>query len=260
MLVNLEQYHLTLYLWLGIAAASFLTLLFVNAPYGRHERPGWGRRISAKLGWVLMESPSIIVMTIFFAIAATAWDVANGPAIVFYLMWMAHYIHRAWVWPPRAKIRGRKMPLSLIFMGIGFNCINVWINAEWIFDLGLSQYTNSWFWTPQFIIGAMLFVGGMIINIQSDEVLFSLRKNGSDSKEYKIPNGGLFRLVSCPNYLGEILEWIGWAIMTWSLAGLSFAVWAIANLLPRARANHQWYHDEFEDYPDDRKALIPYIW
>jgi hypothetical protein len=44
--------------------------------------------------------------------------------------------------------------------------------------------------------------------------------------------------VSCPNYLGEILEWIGWAIATWSLAGWVFAIWTMANLAPRAFTNH----------------------
>jgi hypothetical protein len=60
--------------------------------------------------------------------------------------------------------------------------------------------------------------------------------------------------------LGEILIWIGWAIATWSLAGLSFAAWTIANLLPRAKAHHEWYHKKFPEYPPERKALIPGIW
>ncbi len=260
MLIDFDQYHIALYIWLSIAAATFLSLMYVRAPYGRHERPGWGARVPARLGWVLMESPCIIVMTVFFGIGAAAWDVANGPAIVFYILWMAHYIHRSWAWPPRAKIRGKKMPLSIVFMAIGFNSINSWLNAEWMFDIGLSQYTVSWFWSPQFIAGAILFIGGMTINIQSDEMLFSLRKNGSNGDEYKIPEGGFFRWVSCPNYMGEIIEWLGWALMTWSLAGLSFALWAVANLVPRARANHKWYHKEFEEYPEERKALIPFLW
>ena len=71
---------------------------------------------------------------------------------------------------------------------------------------------------------------------------------------------GVFKWISCPNYFGEILEWIGWALATWSLAGLSFAVWAIANLVPRARANHKWYLENFAEYPRSRKALIPKIW
>ena len=69
----------------------------------------------------------------------------------------------------------------------------------------------------------------------------------------------MFERVSCPNYFGEILEWLGWAIATWSPAGLAFFVWTVANLTPRAIAHHKWYKDEFENYPDERKALIPFL-
>ena len=61
------------------------------------------------------------------------------------------------------------------------------------------------------------------------------------------------------DYLGEILEWAGWALATWSLAGSDFAVFTLANLLPRALANHGWYQKEFADYTSSRRALIPYL-
>ena len=97
----------------------------------------------------------------------------------------------------------------------------------------------------------------MGINISSDNILFKLRKGGE--KEYTIPKKGLFRWVSCPNYLGEILEWMAFALMTWSLAGLSFMIWTMANLVPRAIKGHQWYHSKFDSYPKNRKAIFPYI-
>ena len=55
-----------------------------------------------------------------------------------------------------------------------------------------------------------------------------------------------------------MLEWIGWAIATWSLAGAAFAVFTVANLLPRALANHRWYRQQFADYPVSRRAVFPY--
>jgi protein-S-isoprenylcysteine O-methyltransferase Ste14 len=77
---------------------------------------------------------------------------------------------------------------------------------------------------------------------------------------YRVPQGGLYRWISCPNYLGEIVQWAGWALATWSLPGLAFAVWTAANLVPRARANQQWYRQRFADYPPERRALIPWVW
>jgi protein-S-isoprenylcysteine O-methyltransferase Ste14 len=70
----------------------------------------------------------------------------------------------------------------------------------------------------------------------------------------------MYRWISCPNYFGEIVEWIGWAIATWSLAGLAFALWTAANLAPRAHSHHQWYRESFADYPQERKALVPRLW
>jgi len=257
MLINEWQYELTIWIWLGIAAGTFLLLMFVRAPYGRHERPGWGPRIPARLGWVFMESPCIVVMTVFFGIGVSGWNLADPVGIIFYILWTGHYIHRSWVWPARARITGKKMPISLIIFAVGFNGINSWINAEWMFSLH-HPYPFDWLISPQFIIGVIFFITGMGINIKSDNMLFDLRRDGS--AEYQIPRGGLFQWISCPNYLGELLEWWGWALATWSLAGLSFAVWGMANLVPRARANHKWYQKNFKDYPVDRKALIPKVW
>ena len=77
---------------------------------------------------------------------------------------------------------------------------------------------------------------------------------------YQIPFGGMYELISCPNYLGETIEWIGYAITTGSMAGKAFAFYTFANLAPRAQQHHQWYQQKFPDYPVNRKAYIPYIW
>jgi len=257
MLVDKGQYELIVWLWLFLAICTFIVLLFIRAPYGRHERPGWGARISSRLGWIIMESPCIIIMTVFFGLGVANSGLLDIAAIIFYAMWMTHYIHRSWVWPNRAKIKHKKMPIGIVLFAMIFNSINSWINAEWIFSLN-HPYPNSWFYSPQLISGFIIFLIGMAINISSDNILFSLR--GEGARDYKIPKKGLFKWISCPNYLGEIIEWCGWAIATWSFAGLSFAIWSLANLLPRARSNHKWYLEKFSDYPAGRKALIPKIW
>ena len=98
----------------------------------------------------------------------------------------------------------------------------------------------------------------MYTNISSDNILMKLRSTAN--KEYKIPFGKAFRFVSAPNYLGEMMEWVGFAVASWSVPALSFAVWTVANLAPRAYASHKWYQEKFLDYPKERKALVPFIW
>jgi steroid 5-alpha-reductase/3-oxo-5-alpha-steroid 4-dehydrogenase 1 len=98
----------------------------------------------------------------------------------------------------------------------------------------------------------------MALNLESDARLLSLRAPGEAA--YKIPRGGLFAWVSCPNYLGEIAEWVGWALASWSIGGAAFAFYTAANLAPRAASHHAWYRRTFSDYPAERKALVPFVW
>jgi hypothetical protein len=56
-----------------------------------------------------------------------------------------------------------------------------------------------------------------------------------------------------------MVQWAGWALATWSLAGLAFAVYTGANLAPRALAHHAWYRQRFPDNPARRRALVPFV-
>ena len=70
----------------------------------------------------------------------------------------------------------------------------------------------------------------------------------------------MFKFVSAAIYFGEIVEWFGFAIATWSYAGLVFAVCTAFNLVPRAVQHHEWYKNEFKDeYPRERNAVFPLL-
>jgi protein-S-isoprenylcysteine O-methyltransferase Ste14 len=69
----------------------------------------------------------------------------------------------------------------------------------------------------------------------------------------------MYRFVSAPNYLGELIEWTGWAVLTWSAAGATFAFFTAANLVPRALTHHRWYRETFDDYPPERRAIVPFL-
>ena len=114
---------------------------------------------------------------------------------------------------------------------------------------------SSWLWSPAFLAGSLLAVAGMVLTRQSDRILRSLRSAGGSG--YQIPHGGLYRWVSCPNYLGEILQWAGFALAAGALPAIAFALYTTSNLLPRALASHRWYREQFPDYPAQRRALLP---
>jgi 3-oxo-5-alpha-steroid 4-dehydrogenase 1 len=110
-----------------------------------------------------------------------------------------------------------------------------WAWREWRSDLG--SYPHAWLTDPRFLAGTVLFLAGLLLNISSDRALRALRRRESG---YRVPRGSAFEWVSCPNYLGEVIEWVGWAMATWSLAGVAFAVYTVANLAPRALTHHRW--------------------
>lgn len=201
-----------------------------------------------------MEAPSPILFAILYYFGSLD---KNATLILFFCMWQAHYIHRAFIYPFTIRNGHKMMPLAVMVMGILFNIGNAYVNGRYLFTLS-GGYPLSWLKDPRFIVGAALFLVGFILNRWADSVLRGLRKRGESG--YHIPRGGLYEWISCPNYFGEIIEWTGWAIATWSLAGLAFAVWTFANLAPRAHSHHTWYHQHFPTYPPKRKALIPGIW
>ncbi|UCG54380.1 MAG: DUF1295 domain-containing protein [Dehalococcoidia bacterium] len=240
--------------WFVLALAVFITLFFIAAPYGRHSRRGWGPSINNRLSWIVMEAPAPIV---FFTLFVLGDNRITPTILVFLALWLLHYIHRAFIYPFGLQTSTNRIPVFIIITAIFFNTINGYLNGRYIFTFS-SGYTNEWLTDPRFIAGLILFIVGFIINRQADNSLRQLRR--PDECDYKISNSGLFRLISCPNYFGEIMIWSGWALSTWSLPGLAFAAWTFANLSPRAWAHHMWYRKHFTNYPPERKALIPKIW
>jgi 3-oxo-5-alpha-steroid 4-dehydrogenase 1 len=229
----------------------FVTLFFVSAPYGRHTRGGWGLMIPNRLGWLLMEAPAALVMGAFFVLGLDCLTVVQ---VIFFLLWEAHYVHRAFIYPFTLRGKGKEMPACVAALAFFFNVANGYLNGRYLFAL-CGGYPVDWLRDPRFLAGMALFIAGYLTNRFADRTLRNLRRPGES--EYRIPYGGLYRRISCPNYLGEIVEWIGWAVMTWSPPGLAFAVWTVANLVPRARDHHIWYRESFPDYPPERKALVP---
>jgi hypothetical protein len=246
-----ELYRMLLLASFALAGAAFFTTGAIVAPYGRHARSGWGPTLPKRFGWAVMETPSVVAFAIIFLAGPRADDFVPR---LFATLWLVHYVQRAWIDPLRMRGPLRPIPLVVVASAVGFNLLNSYLNARSLTAFG-PTYGLRWLFDVRFLYGMVLFIGGFAINRWADTTLLSLRK--SSGGEYAIPRGGLFDDISCPNYFGEIVQWTGFAIATWSLAGASFAVFTAANLIPRAIAHHRWYRRTFPDYPRRRTALIP---
>lgn len=250
--MSYEIYSLFIWAWIGLAVVVFFALLHITAPYGRHTKSSWGPMIGNKTGWIIMEGFVVVVLFYFVFRGKSVQSVAN---YVILSLFTFHYLNRSLVFPFRLKTKGKKMPLAIMLMGMIFNLVNGFIIGYYLGNFKV--YEIGWLASSLFIIGIVIFILGMAVNWHSDTILINLRRGGESG--YKIPQGGLFKYVSCPNLLGEIIEWAGFAIMMWCLPGLAFFTWTFANLVPRAFAHHRWYLKTFADYPKDRKAIFPFL-
>ncbi len=249
-----ESYRIALIVMAIIAVIVYIALQYFKAGYGYLRTANWGPSIPNRPAWVLMECPVFIVMVVLMVKYQAN---ANIVTIAMATLFLIHYFQRSFIFP--LLIKGKsKMPIAIILMGATFNVINGILIGLWLFKY--SNYTTDWLKSPQFIIGTLIFIFGMAVNLQSDYIIRHLRKPG-DTKHY-IPKGGMFKYVSSANYFGEITEWFGFAILTWSLPGALFCIWTFANLAPRAGSLYKKYEEEFgEEFTKlKRKRVIPFIY
>lgn len=249
---KIDFYTLVIY-WIAAGMLIFPVLLKFRAPYGRYTDKKWGFPINNRLGWFIMELPAAAVFPMIFILGTGEKSIVIW---IFLAFWAAHYINRDFIFPWQLKTSKKKMPIAIVLFAIIFNSVNGSVTG-YFFGYLSPLYEISWLYDPRFITGVLIFISGMYINTRADKILLKLRKPGETG--YKIPQGFLYRWISCPNYFGEIIEWAGFALMTWCLPTLSFSIWTTINLLPRALSHHKWYRENFNNYPEDRKAIIPFI-
>lgn len=246
------SFDLLNYIWIGVAVITFLALVLfkIKAPYGRHSSQQWGPMISNKWGWFIMELPALVLMPLIAFMGSSA---KNEVSYFLIGIWVLHYANRTLIFPFKLKTANKKMPLVIVGSAVLFNGVNGFLNG---YILGYMQPKLLDPTSFHVLIGGIVFFTGMGINRWADRSLIALREK---QQGYKIPKGGLFEYISCPNHFGEIVEWVGFALIAWNLPAVTFAIWTFCNLSPRSLNHHEWYHNKFEKYPKNRKAILPYI-
>lgn len=231
---------------------SYVALRWIQMPYGRYSSPAFGFPVPARLAWFFQELPSLCLPTILLLCLPR---IPSLPQLTLLGAFIAHYIHRTLIFP--FLIRGGKpTPFISFALALIFCVYNGYLQGRYL--CSYADYSSDWTTEPFFIIGLSLWFIGLVINIHSDHILRNLRKPGETG--YKIPRGGLFEYVSGANFLGEIIEWSGFALAGWSTQSAAFAMFTFLVLCSRAQQHHRWYLEKFEDYPKSRKILIPFLY
>jgi len=243
--------------WIALAIISFgiLATGSTTASYGRHfSQSSIIPSVHGKLGWLTMEIISpIMALSMFRSYKIAGPSLSKG--VVLLGLWLVHYSNRAIisvVLSPHMK----SSRLDIVLMSMLFNTVNgAWMGH----DLG-QQNSEKFVLDPRTSVGLALFILGLSINVSCDYHLQSLRRQTRKRGEYVLSDWGLYKWIVSPNYSGEIMEWIGYALMSGRDSGWAFVVWSISNLAPRARANLDWYRAKFGGRIGNRKALIPGIY
>lgn len=241
------------------AACTIIGSQFVASPYGRFASDKMGVNLNPKFGWWLMEIPATVSFLWFYFQGSRAFE---PMPLMLAMVWAIHYGNRGWFFPLSIRVaKGRRstFSISVVAAGMFVTGIHGFLNAQLFSEYG-AHLNNDWFTDPRFLIGLVVYFCGYGLILSSESIVRNLRAPGqTTSGDYKIPYGGGYRFVSSPQYLGELIAWTGFSIMTWGLPGVVIFLISAGNLVPRAFQTHKWYREKFADYPKDRKAIIPYV-
>ena len=235
-----------LWAWIALAVVTAAALTRTTAPYGRHGRAGWGPTVGPRAAWFWMEISALVGI----GACVAASDTLTPHSVLVASIYGGHYVYRSLIYPMLSPPSAARASIWVVVMAFAFNVVNSSVLGGWGVllwpELGL-MLSDA--------VGLVLVVLGFTVHFTADAHLRGLRVNHGPG--YHIPQGGLYRWVSCPNYLGELIQWLGLAVVMDALAGWTFFIWTAANLLPRAVQHHRWYIHRFQDYPSDRKAVLP---
>ncbi|MFE3292246.1 3-oxo-5-alpha-steroid 4-dehydrogenase [Rhodococcus sp. NPDC059234] len=249
-------------LTLAFAFAAFVIVgsFFAQSSYGRFSQANLGFNLNPKLGWWLMEIPATVVFLVFYLTGPNRFEPTS---LVLAAIWLMHYANRGWFFPLAIRqVPGKRSTfnISVIVMGMLVTSMHGYLNGALFSHDYFGQYGTDWLTDPRFLVGLVVYLTGFALLVSSESIVRNLRdKKNPGAAEYRIPFGGGFRFVTSPAYLGELIAWSGFALLTWALPGVVILLITAGNLIPRAFATHQWYQEKFTDYPTDRKALVPYL-
>ncbi|EPY72936.1 hypothetical protein CB1_064113005 [Camelus ferus] len=145
------------------------------------------------------ELPSLALPLLACA-GARAERLNRWPNCILLGMFLIHYAQRTLIFS--LLIRGGKpTPLYSFVLAFVFCTYNGYLQSRYLSQYAV--YSDDWVTDPRFL------------------------------------TGGLFEYISAANYFGEVVEWCGYALASWSIQGWAFALFTFCTLVTRAQQHHQ---------------------
>ncbi|OMJ17166.1 putative enoyl reductase [Smittium culicis] len=222
-----------------------------------------GKQISWKTVFLIEYGGPIIIHYLIYNLPSIfylkSFEHSNAQYAM-YLMAIAHYVKRELETLFVHRFSHATMPFTNLFK----NCFHYYVLGGILlayfnympqfgkgspFDLATSSFSIT--------IAVLLFIVFELSNLSTHVTLMNLRPAGSTVR--KIPYGYGFNLVSCPNYLFEILSWVSFSIISPSYFSWLFIIVSSGQMYLWALKKHSQYKKEFPDYPKNRTAIFPFI-
>ncbi len=242
------------YSFIFFSLPLYIILQYCPANYGRHAPNRNNFMYSDKFCWFLHIIEVIMTIAHVFYYIST-FEGCSMRNIIILSPFFIHYVNRGLIYPFLIDEKSKKFPLEMVFVVLSFVIPNSFVQCRSV--LFNSTYSEDYLTSKQFLVGYSIFLIGFLTNTYSDYILTGLKRH---HKGYVIPKGFLFDYVICPNYLGELLEWIGFFICTQTTGAFMFVLLSWSNLYPRAKNNYEWYINKFgSEFPKERKLIIPML-
>lgn len=109
-------------------------------------------------------------------------------------------------------------------------------------------------------IFSLIFTVAWCYQLETHKIFAQLKI--SNPNNHSMPEGSLFNYVSCPHYMCEIIIYTCLMLILGPehRTGVMVWAWVTINQVIAATMSHKWYLTKFEDYPKNRKAIIPFVW
>lgn len=163
----------------------------------------------------------------------------------------------------------KRKPIFAMFM-IWISCALLYVGqispvTFYLYNLELGALVNhTWVW-----VGAVVAAAGVIIEMVADAQKSAAKKINAN----RFVSHGLYRIVRCPNYFGEVLMWTGsflicfgacctvgqWVIASLGYIGIVYVMFSGARRL-ELRQNETYGNDpEFQAYIKRTPLILPLV-
>ena len=247
--------------WVLLSFACSSPFLFLNEAlgilslgYSKFAKQEQGYSLPSRLGMFLIYFPPVLLFPGVLVANEVTWT--SWHMLVTALM-MLHFGKRCFETLFVHKYSGVMNGWTVVTIGGLYACLSALLGLVAVEEVSVSMAESAAF--SQWLgLGLGVWILGTVINAYHHVLLANLRKPGETG--YKLPKGGLFGLVACPHYLGEIIAWCGYMIFFRHVGAYAATLTMSLYLLGRAHNTVKWYRGRVEGVPENWKRVIPFVY